>query len=70
MHFNVPTGDEFAFTVDGAASPEVIINYVDVRLQNYLRFDNHTTTTGTPPGSSVGYISVKIGSSVRKLYYY
>ena len=70
MHFNVPSGDEYAFTIAGLSSPEkVIIDNTDLRLQTYLRFDNHTTTA-TPTDAAVGYISVKIGTSVRKLYYY
>ena len=69
IRFNVPSGDHFHFTVDG--DDEVKIDGTDFGIWGYLKFNSHTSGTGqTVPATSNGYIDIKIGSSIRKLYFY
>jgi len=67
LALKVTAPDYFSFIFDSTV--KTVIDENDFRLWNYLRFDAHTTTA-TPTGAAVGYITVKIGSSTRKLYYY
>ena len=69
IRFNVPSGDHFHFTVDG--DDEVKIDGTDFGIWGYLKFNSHTSGTNQVlPSESDGYISIKIGSSIRKLYFY
>ena len=68
MHFNVPSGDHFNLTVDG--DDEVKIDGTDFGIWGYLKFNSHTSGTNQPAAESDGYIEIKIGTSLRKLYFY
>jgi len=68
IRFNVPSGDHFHFTVDG--DDEVKIDGTDFGIWGYLKFNSHTDGTNQPATTSDGFITIKIGSSLRKLYFY
>ena len=68
IRFNVPSGDHFHFTVDG--DDEVKIDDTDFGIWGYLKFNSHTSGTNQPAAESDGYIEIKIGTSLRKLYFY
>ena len=68
IRFNVPSGDHFHFTVDG--DDEVKIDGTDFGIWGYLKFNSHTDGTNQPATTSDGFITIKIGTSLRKLYFY
>ena len=68
IRFNVPSGDHFHFTVDG--DDEVKIDGTDFGIWGYLKFNSHTSGTNQPYQESDGYIEIKIGTSLRKLFFY
>ena len=68
MHFNVPTGDYHSFTVNNAEVAK--IDGTDFGIWNYLKFNSHTNGTNQPAATADGYIEIKIGTSLRKLYFY
>ena len=68
IHFNVPTGDYHSFTVNNAEVAK--IDGTDFGIWGYLKFNGNTTSTNTQPGNTTGYITIKIGTSLRKLYFY
>ena len=68
IRFNVPSGDHFSFTVDG--DDEVKIDGTDFGIWGYLTFNSHTSGTNQPYQESDGYITIKIGATQRKLFFY